>query len=160
MAAGTNTGMEVPGSNVVMGTEVLVSGAGMGVVVRVSNVVMGTEVRVSNVVMGTEMQVSNVVMGTEVLVSGAGMGVVVPVRVAGTNVSTLSEVDTAIIVDRVTRNLQSPAAGGTPVCPASSEGKLYPKQVVTAVVEEGLSNTHTQISLSWTKWFNSISSQL
>ena len=105
MAAGTNTGMEVPGSNVVMGTEVLVS----------------------NVVMGTEVQVSNVVMGTEVLVSGAGMGVVVPVRVAGTNASTLSEADTAIIVDRVTRNLQSPAAGGTPACPASLEGKLYPK---------------------------------
>ena len=34
-----------------------------------------------------------------------------------------------------------------------------PIQVPTAVVE-GLSHTHTWISLSWTRWFNSISSQL
>ena len=34
-----------------------------------------------------------------------------------------------------------------------------PIQVPTAVVE-GLSRTHTWISLSWTRWFNSISSQL
>ena len=62
--------------------------------------------------MGMEVLVSNAVMGTEVRVSGAGMGAVVPVRAAGTITSTLSEADIAIIVDRVTRNLQLPAAGG------------------------------------------------
>ena len=55
----------------------------------------------------------NLNMGMEVSVSNAGMGAVVPVRAAGTTTSTLSEADIAIIVDRVTRNLQLPAAGGS-----------------------------------------------
>ena len=54
------------------------------------------------------------VTGTEVWVSGADTGAVVPV--------TLSEADIAIIVNRVTRNLQPPTAGGTSVCSTSSEG--------------------------------------
>ena len=45
-----------------------------------------------------------------------------PVRAAVTTASTLSEADIAIIVDRVTKNLQQPTAGGTSVCP-SSEGE-------------------------------------
>ena len=46
-----------------------------------------------------------------------------PVRVAATTVTTLSEADITIIVDRVMKNLQQPVASGTPVCPASSEGE-------------------------------------
>ena len=45
-----------------------------------------------------------------------------PVRAAVTTATTLSEADIAIIVDRVTKNFQPPVAGGTPVCPVSSEG--------------------------------------
>ena len=72
---------------------------------------------------GTEVPVSDAVVGTEVRVSGADTGVVGPVRAAVTTASTLSEADIAIIVDRVTRNLQPPAASGTSMCPASSEGE-------------------------------------
>ena len=72
---------------------------------------------------GTEVPVSDAVTGTEVRVSGADTGAVVPVRAAVTTASTLSEADIAIIVDRVTRNLQPPTAGGTSVCPTSSEGE-------------------------------------
>ena len=73
---------------------------------------------------GTEVPVSNVVTETEVRISGADAGAVVPVRAAPvTTATTLSEADIAIIVDRVTRNLQPSVAGGTPVCPATSEGE-------------------------------------
>ena len=72
----------------------------------------------------TEVPVSDAVTRTEVRVSGADSGAVVPVRAAVTTVqSSLSEADIAIIVDRVTRNLQPPTAGGTSVCPTSSEGE-------------------------------------
>lgn len=70
---------------------------------------------------GTEVPVSDAVTETEVRVSGADTGAVV--RAAVTTASTLSETDIAIIVDRVTRNLQPPTAGGTAVCPTSSEGE-------------------------------------
>ena len=46
-----------------------------------------------------------------------------PVRVAAMTVTTLLEADIAIIVDRVMKNLQKPVVSGTPVCPASSEGR-------------------------------------
>ena len=52
------------------------------------------------------------------MAEGTNSGTEVPVSDVA-----LSEADIAIIVDRVTRNLQPPAAGGTSMCPASSEGE-------------------------------------
>ena len=84
---------------------------------------MSSETMAEGTNTGTEVPVSNAVTETEVRVSGTDTGAVVPVRAAVTTATTLSKADIAIIVDRVTRNLQPPAAGGTPVCPASSEGE-------------------------------------
>ena len=73
--------------------------------------------------LGTEVPVSNTVTETEVRVSGVDTGAVVPVGTAATTSTTLSETNIAIIVDRVTKNLQLSVSGGTLVCPASSEGE-------------------------------------
>lgn len=81
--------------------------------------------------MGMEVLVSNAVMGTKVRVSGAGMGAVVPVRAAGTTTSTLSEADIVIIVNRVTRNLQLPAAGGRVGCQLSTSTNYRPHSYFT-----------------------------
>ena len=69
---------------------------------------------------GTEVLVTNVVTETKVQVSGADAGAVTP---AVMTAMTLSEGDIAIIVDRMTRNLQPSLAGATPVCPALLEGE-------------------------------------
>ena len=106
---------------------------------------------------GTEVPVSDAVVGTEVRVSGADTGVVGPVRAAVTTASTLSEADIAIIVHRVTRNLQPPAASGTSMCPASLEGErdtVVDSLCYCACVGRAAVQSSASVSHVWFVWFS------